>query len=254
VNPDSPVRRTNVTSDDHVQGEGTGRLGRQLTEGIGDDLDLLGAYGDLQPLITQDGYFRLPVPSAVPNLLMSGRASGAPAQILAHLDDHSIRVIPIVGQARPLGQPGARGAYLFRDTGAAGSSLKLARADGSVAVVEQLNTHLQGIERGQWYPLRYTSSLDSSAQVSCLLLPEGLERGKPLPLIAEVYPSKQHPCDPAHPAALDLSALRGDPDQRIRLRGLDERLGRSVAALFRLRYLRGGVPGRISVWSRDGPL
>ena len=170
-----------------------------------------GRFGNLQPIVSQDAYFHLPQPSHIPAYLLSGTQDGRSVAVLVRFADAAITTFAFSAADRPLGQPGDNGAFLirhFKDQG--GSSVVLGKADGSTFDVDDLNGYIADIQRLEWIPLTYKSSIDGSDQSSCLMLPPGASRDTPVPLVVFVYPSHRAclassaPLDMYPPEAMDM--------------------------------------------------
>lgn len=88
------------------------------------------------------------------------------------------------------------GASLLQTETRDGSFLSVADEAG-VRGVTHVNSHLAGLDAGTWRKVTYkVASVEGRGETleSCVLLPPGIEPGKPLPVILEVYPGTIPSC------------------------------------------------------------
>lgn len=109
------------------------------------------------------------------------------------------RVLPLHGLSDEGGQilaVSASGASLIQTETEQGGFLSVADEAG-IRQVTHVNSHLAGVEAGTWRKVAYKVPSKKGREEtleSCALLPPGIEPGRPLPVILEVYPGTIPSC------------------------------------------------------------
>lgn len=137
------------------------------------------------------------------DILIEGRQGGARQMGVIDFADETARMRPVMaglghdGQALALSAGGD--ALLLKQASETGTRLVLVTPAGQAQTRLSLNTHLDGLDWGEWQALSY--SVPDPARpgrthvvTSCILMPPGREAAHPPPMILDIYPGARPSC------------------------------------------------------------
>jgi len=120
---------------------------------------------------------------------------GALAQVGLNGGSPTFKLLSVPPESSVLAQSNS-GTLLLKIGAGKGARLAIARANGALTTLGELNPSLDGITETRWLDFRYSNSERSRRpQLSgCLLLPPDYHPGHRYPLIVEVYPDRPGDC------------------------------------------------------------